>query len=73
MDTVPKRNLKREFRLNCDMPSCAFCSYFDIWSERISVCWNLRSKFNGLRVKANHVCDDFVLDEVDNLKMNITD
>lgn len=63
MGAIDIERLKREFRFLHKMPSCAFCSYFDTWFERITICCNFKSKFNGLCIKEDHVCDDFALDE----------
>ena len=74
MSIAEKRRLKCKFRSLYKMPSCAFCSYFDIWSERITICCNFNSKFNGLCVKGDHICDDFALDEkIKNLEIDMAD
>lgn len=74
MGIVEKQRLKCKLRSLYKIPSCAFCSYFGIWSERITLCGNFNSEFNGLCVRGGHVCDGFALDEkIENLEMDMTD
>ena len=51
MGIVEKQRLKCKLRSLYKIPSCAFCSYFGIWSERITLCGNFNSEFNGLCVR----------------------
>jgi len=60
VDKAQKMIIKRELRSLCEPPSCVFCHYLDVWSNTVILCWNSKSKFNGLCVRPDHVCKGFL-------------
>ena len=59
MDREQRLFVLEQYRERCSSPSCAFCSYVDVWANKLLVCWNIRSVYNGLRVRPEHLCDEF--------------